>query len=542
MTYFDMYDVRTMAIHRTLIRSGLVGRWRAGRAAGVVALLSILLAPAIADAQRPEPIVYTVSVPQPESHYLEVEARVPTGRQAAIDLMMPIWSPGYYRVEDYAAHVSDFVARAPDGSTLSVDKPQTNRWHVQTGRQSTIVLTYRVFCNQRSVTTNYVGPDMGVLNGAPTFVTLVEKRPRPHEVHLVLPAAWKRAMTGMDDAPDHQPDHFRAADYETLVDSPILAGDLVVREFVVDGKKHYVVGAGDTAGWDPDAAARDLSRFVDECHRFWGFLPYDKYAFLLMFRQGGGGLEHKTSNLSTMSPGRSGGIGLLSHEYFHLFNVKRLRPVELGPFDFERQPRTGSLWIAEGVTSYYSSLLVERAGLSTTEDYLASLGSTIGELQKSPGRLLQSVEQSSLDVWNNSNSGVGPAPTTVSYYVKGQVLGFLLDARIRRATDGRRSFDEVMRLAYKRYSGEHGFTADAFRRTTEEVAGVDLKEWFRKAVSTAEELDYSEALDWFGIRFVTLDSPAGRWKLAVRDDATPAQQGHLKEWLAADRPRKADGL
>jgi predicted metalloprotease with PDZ domain len=511
---------------------------RASRAAIVLAVLWTALAPAVDGARQPEPIVYTVSVPQPETHYLEVEARVPTGGRAAVDLMMPIWSPGYYRVEDYAARVSDFVARTPDGVMLSVEKPQANRWRVQTRKQSTIVLSYRVFCNQRSVTTNYVGADMGVLNGAPTFVTLVENRPRPHEIHLVLPAAWKRAMTGMDEAPGRQPDHFRAADYETLVDSPILAGDLVVREFLVAGKKHYVVGAGDVTGWDADAAARDLSRFVDECYRFWGFLPYDKYDFLLMFRQGGGGLEHKTSNLSTMSVGRGGGVGLLSHEYFHLFNVKRLRPVELGPFDFERQPRTGSLWIAEGVTSYYSTLLVERAGLSTVEEYLASLGSTIGELQKAPGRLLQSVEQSSLDVWNNSNSGVGPAATTVSYYVKGQVLGFLLDARIRQATDGRSSFDDVLRLAYRRYSGEHGFTAEAFRRTSEEIAGVDLKEWFRKSVSTAEELDYTDALDWFGIRFVTPDNPAGRWKLAVRDDETPAQQRHLQEWLAADKARK----
>jgi predicted metalloprotease with PDZ domain len=222
----------------------------ASRAAIVLAVLWTALAPTADGAQPPQPIVYTVSVPQPETHYLEVEAMVPTGRQATVDLMMPIWSPGYYRVEDHAARVSDFVARTPGGVVLSVEKPQPNRWRVQTRKQSTIVLSYRVFCNQRSVTTNYVGADMGVLNGAPTFVTLVEKRPRPHEIHLVLPAVWKRAMTGMDEAPDRQPDHFRAADYETLVDSPILAGDLVVREFLVAGKKHYVVGAGDVTGWD----------------------------------------------------------------------------------------------------------------------------------------------------------------------------------------------------------------------------------------------------------------------------------------------------
>src|SRR5262245_48595113 len=436
-----------------------------------IAVLVWAAAPSALFAQRLPPIVYTVRVPAPETHYVEVEAPVPTGRRVSIEMMMPIWSPGYYRIEDYAARVDEVQAKTAGGKPLQVEKTQKNRWQVQTNGQPTVVLSYRVFCNQRSVTTNYVDTQYGVLNGAPTFMTLVERARRPHEVRIELPPTWKRAMSGLDDAPDRKPNHFRAADYETLVDSPIMAGDLLVREFDVAGKKHYVVGAGDVEGWDADGATRDLATYVQEVHRFWGFLPYDKYAFLLMFRQGGGGLEHKNSNLSTVTArppaGRGaanermwGGVGLLSHEYFHLFNVKRLRPIELGPFDFEKAPTTGSLWISEGVTSYYSSLLVQRAGLRSEDEYLASLSSLIGGLQNAPGRLLQSVEQSSLDVWNNSNSGVNPNANTVSYYNKGNVLGLLLDARIRRATDGRKSFDDVMRLAYKRYGGDRGFTPD----------------------------------------------------------------------------------
>jgi predicted metalloprotease with PDZ domain len=390
------------------------------------------------------------------------------------------------------------------------------------------------------VTTNYVDSSYAVLNGAPTFMTLIEPGQRPHDVHLELPAAWPRAMSGLDAAPDRAPTHFRADDYETLVDSPILAGNLGVREFTVDGKRHDVVSAGDVAGWDGDAAARDLARYVEEVYRFWGFLPYDKYEFLLVFRQGGGGLEHKDSTLSTVSarpangaaaPRMWPGIGLLSHEYFHLFNVKRLRPVELGPFDFEKPPTTGSLWIAEGVTSYYSALLMARAGLRTRDEYLASLSSLISGLQNAPGRLLQSVEQSSLDVWNNSNSGVNPSAATVSYYNKGNVLGLLLDARIRRATEGRRSLDDFMRLAYQRYSGARGYTPDEFRATAEEIAATDLKEWFRTSVSTTQELDYDEMLDWYGLRFTTSDGPAGRWTLAIRAGATDAQKRHLDDWL-----------
>lgn len=488
---------------------------------------------AIARGQRADPIVYTVRVPAPETHVLEIEATIPTGGRSAIDLMMPIWSPGYYRLEPYADRVSAVTAHAPGRAALDIEKPAPNRWRVRTGGAATIALAYHVFGHERTVTTNEVGADYGVINGAPTFITLVEPSPRVHEVRLELPRDWPRAITGLEASPDGQANHFRASDYETLVDSPILAGKLEVHEFNVAGKRHDVAAAGDVAGWNGDAATRDLARFVEEVSRFWGFLPYDHYAFLLVFRQGGGGLEHKTSTLSTVAarPGVAPwpGIGLLSHEYFHLFNVKRLRPVELGPFDFERAPHTGSLWIAEGVTSYYSNLLLERAGLRTRDEYLASLSRLIAQLQNASGRLLQSVEQSSIDVWNNSNSGVNPNASTVSYYNKGEVLGLLLDGKIRRATDGRRSFDDVMRLAYQRYSGARGYTADEFRSTAEDVAGIDLREWYRTSVSTAAELDYGDLLECYGLQFV--DGDGGRWKLEPRPSPTEAQRRRLDAWL-----------
>ena len=156
----------------------------------------------------------------------------------------------------------------------------------------------------------------------------------------------------------------------------------------------------------------------------------------------------------------------MSHEYFHAFNVKRLRPVELGPFDYEHPPTTSSLWIAEGLTTYFGDLIVVRSGLGTTQDFLKAMSSDIEQLQNSPGRLVQSLEQSSLDVWSSGTSGVGRnRDKTVNYYVKGPIVGFLLDARIQHATEGKKSLDDVMRQAYKRYGGERGFTADEFRMT-----------------------------------------------------------------------------
>lgn len=230
----------------------------------------------------------------------------------------------------------------------------------------------------------------------------------------------------------------------------------------------------------------------------------------------------------------------VSHEYFHAFNVKRLRPIELGPFDYENPPRTSSLWISEGFTTYYGDLMVVRCGLGNPLDFLSRLSSNIRRLQNTPGRFVQTLEQSSLDVWTSGMSGIGgDNATTVSYYVKGAVVGFLLDAKVQHATDGKQSLDDVMRLAYQRYGRERGFTPEEFRATVEEIAGVDLKEWFRKAISSTEELDYEEALEWFGLRFAEPDvqDPAQAWNLEIREDATESQKDRMQKWLrsAGDR-------
>src|SRR5262249_47232478 len=265
----------------------------------------------------------------------------------------------------------------------------------------------------------------------------------------------------------------------------------------------------------------------------WGFLPFKRYLFLCVFRPGGGGLEHLNSTLLTCNAASMrtpasylSWLVFVSHEYFHAFNVKRLRPIELGPFDYEKEPRTPGLWVAEGFTCYYDALLTARAGLSTPGDFLARLSGNIDRLQKTPGRLEQTLEQASLNVWTSSFSGIGGGDKMVSYYVKGPVVAFLLDAKVRRATKGAKTLDDVMRLAYQRYSGAKGFTPEQFRKTTEEVAGVDLQAWFEKAVSSTEELDYAEALVWFGLRFAPGDATAKKaWRLEIRDGATEAQRG-----------------
>ncbi|MEJ2216174.1 MAG: hypothetical protein P8099_06120 [Gemmatimonadota bacterium] len=511
----------------------------------VLATLLLWLAgvsPALAQARAPAPAVYTVDFPSPAEHLARIEAALPTGGRDTVELMMPIWSPGYYRVQDYAAQVRDLSVHDAAGHALPVERVPPNRWRVATGGASRVVVSYRLLCDHYFVTTNWVSPELGVLNGPATFITLAGDVKRPQEVHVDLPASWPRVATGLAPAPDGQPRHYRAKDYDALLDAPIVAGKLDIHEFVVQGVPHYLVDAGAVPeGWDGAKVAGDLRRIVRQTLPLWGRLPYRKYVFLNMFRPGAGGLEHGNSTLLTTNPervatprGYRSWLGFAAHEYVHALNVKRLRPVELGPFDYEKPPRTPSLWLAEGVTSYLADLAVTRAGLASTDDFLASLSGTIRELQESPGRHLQTLEQSSLNVWTNSNSGVGAAPTTVSYYVKGEVVGFLLDARVRAATGGRRSLDDVMHRAYRLYGGAHGYTPRQFRAIAEDVAGVDLEAWFHKAVASTEELDYSGALDWFGLRF----ADDGSWSLVVQQDATPEQAAHLRALTRAAGARR----
>jgi len=518
----------------------------------------------------PEPIRYTLSFPAPQTHYVEITATVPTGRRPDVELMMPVWTPGSYLVREYARNVEAVTAAGPDGRPLDVDKSKKNHWRIATGGAATITVKYRVYCREMSVRTNWVEADFALLNGAPTFITLADLTPRPHEIVINPAEGWKRSVTALP--PMNGGEHrYRAPDYDTVVDSPIVIGNPAVYDFEVDGKKHSLVNVGEGGVFDGARAARDLEAIVKEDRRLWGFLPYDRYVFFNMITESGGGLEHKNSTVLMTNRWSTrtrrayvGWLELASHEYFHAWNVKRLRPAELGPFDYENENITRSLWIAEGFTDYYADLQVLRAGLQTRDEYLEDMSSTIELLQTTPGRLVQSAEMASFDAWikyyrpdENSNN------TSVSYYTKGTVIAFLLDARIRKATNGAKSLDDVMRLAYEKFSGPRGYTPEQFRAVIEQVAGRNLQGFWESAVESTSELDYTEALDALGLRFrpaaqqpaerasrpwlgVTTRNDNGRLVIAQVQRGSPADVAGLNvddEILAIDEFRvRADRL
>jgi predicted metalloprotease with PDZ domain len=437
-----------------------------------------------------EPYVYTVRFPAPLTHYAEVEALIPTGSLDSLELFMAVWTPGSYLVREYARQVEKVAAFDETGGELPVRKMRKNRWSVVTKGCASVRVSYRVYCFELSVRTNWVDENFALLQGAATYLSVVGQLNRPHAIQIVLPAGWRAAFSGLP----RDGEYFVAPDYDTLVDCPILAGNPSVYEFEVDGKPHYLVHEGDDSLWDGLRSLTDVAKIVRQQLSMWGSLPYERYVFLniLVDGNGRGGLEHKNSccviasRYSTRTRASYvSWLELISHEFFHTWNVKRLRPVELGPFDYENENYTRALWFSEGFTEYYGALMLVRAGITKPEEYLKG-ASMIEKLQTTPGRLTQSVELASFDAWiklyrpdeNTVNSAI-------SYYVKGAVIAFLLDARLRAEGD---SLDERMRRWFELHSGECGFSV------------ID-EPWLTAAIETTEELDYAPALEFYGLRF-----------------------------------------
>jgi predicted metalloprotease with PDZ domain len=450
---------------------------------------------------------YTIRLNQPDVHYIEVQVLVPVDRDQ-VELMMAVWTPGSYVVQEYARHVENVLASTMEGDALAVQKISKNRWRITTRSEQRIAVRYQVYCRELTVRTNFVDDSMAILNGAPTFLTLAHDRDRPHDVRIVVPEGW-RVVTPLRPHPSGGDDRYLARDYDELVDSPISIGTPALHEFTAGGKQHVLANFGEDRLWDGPRSAADLERVVRTAQAFWRDVPYERYVFMNLIAEGRGGLEHRNSTLMMTHSFATRNeddyldwLGLASHEFFHLWNVKRLRPAELGPFDYESENYTTSLWIVEGLTSYYDDLLLVRAGLMEIDEYLERLSAQIQSVQRAPGRFVQPLSRASFDAWikyyrpdeNSENS-------SVSYYRKGAIVGFLLDAAIRSRTHLARGLDDVMRLAYTRFSADRGYTEAEFRSLIDEVAGGELAPFLARTVDGTEELEYDEALELYGLRF-----------------------------------------
>jgi predicted metalloprotease with PDZ domain len=497
----------------------------------VCAAAWLLLFPLAAAGQAPSEISFTVAMPAPHTHLLEVDVgirRTANGPREE-QLIMPVWTPGSYLVREFARHVQDFAATNAAGQPLKWEKINKNTWRITTNGAREWHATYRVYANELSVRTSELNSSHAFWNNANLLMYLDGFLQSPSTVRVLAPDVWKVA-TGLPPVPG-QRNTFRAENFDVLYDSPFEVSNFKTLVFNVKGIPHRIVIDGE-GNYDPERMRGDVQKIVEsQIELMGGEIPYRDYTFILHLRStGGGGLEHANSTAlgyprfgfriqagdrstsaspaATGTPDYRGFLGLVSHEFFHLWNVKRIRPDALGPFDYTQENYTKLLWVAEGITDYYADVVLRRAGLITEAEYLTAQARAIQTLQNTPGRHEQSVEESSFDTWikfyrqdeNSINS-------QVSYYDKGAIVGLLLDLEIRKRTAGAKSLDDVMRQLYTEFFKKNrNYTPADFQKTCELIAGSSFEEFFGKYVRGKEELDYNAGLAAAGLR---LDTGAG---------------------------------
>ena len=512
-----------------------------------IASLSLLLIASISVRAQDQPlkINYRLAMSQPSSHLFEVDIEVDIPAAAkleSLDFQMAKWSPGRYAVFDFAKNVQEVNARVScltqydeRGIALPKNCPsavapvlrvddQTWRPDLLGNRSETLTLNYKVFANDLSGTFSELDSRHANFNGGSVFMYLVNHKQDPVSLSIDPPKNWRITNGRMDRADQRE---WQFPNWDIMIDTPTeIAPDWTEDNFKVDGKTyHVVVHSLGNEGGKRRALVSDIEKIVKAETAMWGPPEFDSYTFLIHFAaddHSSDGMEHLTSTQIIMpgalaTPGMSEEtVDAIAHEFFHVWNVKRLRPIELGPWDFTRPANTRGLWIAEGITNYYGHLMQRRAGLWNDAKLWTTLNEQITEVENSPGSRLMSAEESSLsapfldDAPHAQQTNL--ANTSISYYPKGEVLGLVLDLLIRGKTHGKASLDDVMRRMYEEfyvkspnatyYLRGRGYKNEDFEHMTSEVAGADMSDFFKRYVRAVESPPYEEAFAQVGLRFV----------------------------------------
>ncbi|HKX30807.1 MAG TPA: PDZ domain-containing protein [Blastocatellia bacterium] len=468
--------------------------------------------PAAAEpAPRVRTLSYTLAFPQPQTHLYEVTFTIGNVETPQLELQMPVWTPGSYLVREFARHVQDFAAGDESGRSLNWQKTDKATWRIETGAQpdrpKTVRASYRVYANELSVRTSHLDSTHAYFNGASVFMYLKGALDQPLKLRIQAPAGW-RITTPLGLAPEAD-GTYTAPNYDILADSPTEIGTHRLLEFMARGRTHRIAIWGE-ANYDEAGLKKDFAKIVEEAARIFNGLPYDHYTFIVQIQPGiGGGLEHLNSTTCQTTPRAfssrrdyRGFLGLIAHEYFHLWNVKRIRPLALGPFDYQTENYTPALWFSEGVTDYYAQQLLRRADLITAHDYLEEIGNNLRDYESTPGRLEQTAESASFNTWiklyrPDENS----INTAMSYYLRGDLLGWLLDFELRTRTNGAKTLDDVMRLLLENHGlPKPGFTNQELKAAFEKVAGSDLTDFFNRYVGGNREIDFEAYLNRAGLR------------------------------------------
>ena len=474
-------------------------------------------------------IRYRLAMPEPHSHLLDVRLELLGVPFSPVRLSMPVWTPGSYLVREFSRHVQDLAAHNASGQPVPVVRTDKRTFEV-TPHDGAVVVTYKVYANELSVRTNHLDGAHAFVCSAATFLD-VEGVEGPIRVAVEPPAGWE-VYTSLD-AADDEPGTFLAASFDRLVDCPIEVGPHRSHRFTVLGKPHRLVLAF-PGNYDEAALRSDIPRIVESAAGiFGGTLPYERYLFVLLADEAArGGLEHADSCVLGFSPlgfrprkSYEDFLRLVAHEHFHAWNIKRIRPRQLGPFDYSREAYTRMLWLHEGGTVYYDGVIAVRAGVVRTSKYLDDLADSISKLERTEGRKHMSVADSSFNAWIKLyRRDEHTRNSTVSYYLKGELVCLLLDQAIRERSRGQRCLDDVMRAllestAPPRPGYDEAQVADLLREAT----GCDLSDLLARYVDGTDELPMDEVLAWYGIEV----------QRRVKDESKERPRATMA-WLGAD--------
>ncbi len=444
---------------------------------------------------------------------VQVSVDLPTTDAGTLELTFPVWTPGSYLIREHPRHVNDFGAHQ-DGRPLTVVKTAKNTYRISTRGSGPVVATYEVYAHELTVRTSHVDSSHAFLNpvGLVPFIRGREAEQQQVEI-TVLPQGWDVACPLPAERLDEGRVRLTAASYDELIDSPIDCGPHTAPEnriiFKVRGVPHELVFWG-RSSLDRNRFATDVAKIVEAEAAFFGGLPYDRYVFFVLASDfARGGLEHRASSAllftraSLLRPrGYEDLLGLVSHELFHAWNVKRIKPTAFTPYDLTRENHTRLLWAFEGLTSYYEDLFLLRAGLMTRTRFLELLAERLTVLERTVGRRRITLADAGYDAWiryyrqdeNTDNS-------SVSYYLKGSLVGALLDIEIRRATSGAKSLDDVMRLLWEEYGRhERGLPEQGVEDACVRVGGPSLRAILQQAIHSTEELPLPQALESVGLK------------------------------------------
>lgn len=451
-------------------------------------------------------IGFEVSFTEPQAHYAEVEMNISGINKDYVDVKMPVWAPGSYLIREFSKNVEGFKASAA-GKPVKFEKVRKNIWRIYGAKANQLKINYRVYAFEVSVRTSFVDASHAFLSSTGIFMYPDGHLKSPSTVKIVPYQGWSKVSTGLEPVAG-QEFTYTAKDFDILFDSPIEVGNQDVFEFTASGVKHEVAMYGG-GNYDKERLKVDMAKVVEQGTAIYGENPNKHYTFIVHnYERGGGGLEHLNSTVLGASRnqynnerGYNGFLDLVAHEYYHLWNVKRLRPVALGPFDYDNEVYTTNLWIAEGFTAYYENKLTLRAGFNDQNTFVNKLAGAVAAVENTPGSRVQSAAMASYDAWikqyrpdeNSSNS-------SISYYSKGEVIGLLMDLAIANATKGAKSLDDVMKAMYLQCKTQgRGYTDAEFKVMVEKVSGISFTDFWNKYVTGTEPVDYATYFAYAGV-------------------------------------------